>query len=548
MLLALSWWAGGLYAQSAVPPSAAPGGVELTPASAGDEAAIDALPPPPTLAALLELIPADTSAALIVPDLGALDAQLAQLQRSAHWPAVSALTLAQAWLELLAGVDADGSAAVLLLPKASGPAAGMPTWPASVQEGTLVLIVPTADRDRLLAPLSPQVEAEGGGWRVELRGRATCAAAAGRFTVLSPTRESVGRVTHCDTSWAARLSAAERDRLSEAAATLTVPAEWLWTPAPAGRGDREPRPPVWVGLQAGATGVTLDVRLPAGTLEPTASATAATATGGAGNLLAGLPADRPALAVGCSGELTRIAALLLGDTPVAPADLRSVERAALSVVRLQQEEGSAWGATLVLRTDQPADLWGRVRTGVASVVQPGGNSAAPAAAEQAAGRGWAFQDAAEQIAGLDVDHIQLAADWSGWDYVSGVRPQATLVRVAAVDDAHLVVVAGGGPQRFEAVVAAVRSGQAPLAAEVGIARLAPRIPAGAALIAYWAADRWWSKPAGEADAGAPPPVLLTVQPAAQQVWRGQVFIPVEMVDAWRVHWVEQLARDWPRQK
>jgi len=96
---------------------------------------------------------------------------------------------------------------------------------------------------------------------------------------------------------------------------------------------------------------------------------------------------------------------------------------------------------------------------------------------------------AEQLAGVPVDQVMVdLAKFPAIDEESLVQvksligQEGVLIRVASVDDRHVVITFGGGPDRLARVAELVKKGESPLAANEGIRKIAQRLPAGPRLM------------------------------------------------------------------
>jgi len=100
-----------------------------------------------------------------------------------------------------------------------------------------------------------------------------------------------------------------------------------------------------------------------------------------------------------------------------------------------------------------------------------------------------WKSKAEQLAGIPVDQIAVnVSKFPGIDeatlaqVTSLIGQEGLLVRLATVDRQHVVVTFGGGPDRCANVAGLVKRGKAPLAASVGIRKIADRLPSGERLV------------------------------------------------------------------
>ncbi len=102
---------------------------------------------------------------------------------------------------------------------------------------------------------------------------------------------------------------------------------------------------------------------------------------------------------------------------------------------------------------------------------------------------------AESIGGVSVDHLAVKIDQvddvSPEDYQKlqkVVGSEGVLVRLAAVDDKHLVVTFGGGKQRMARSLELIKAGQAPLADDASIKNAAKSLPTSRSIEGYVSVD------------------------------------------------------------
>lgn len=141
--------------------------------------------PPPRLEspAVLSAIPADASSALIIRNLSQFDEAFGALLEGIGFISIRPVTAAKGWSLLIDGVDDGGSLAVCT----------MPSSPNGGDSGSIVLIVPTTDRDALLSLVGPE-PAENGLTKVKLRTRNTFVGTKGAFTVFGADASAVSAV------------------------------------------------------------------------------------------------------------------------------------------------------------------------------------------------------------------------------------------------------------------------------------------------------------------------------------------------------------------
>lgn len=117
-----------------------------------------------------------------------------------------------------------------------------------------------------------------------------------------------------------------------------------------------------------------------------------------------------------------------------------------------------------------------------------GESAADAATAKAVADAFQWKSKAEQVTGMAVDHIVVDAaklpdvDAEQVEQIKAVvGPEGILVRVGPVDKQNVVMVLGGGADRFAKVADIVKKGEAPLA-KGAMQTLSKRLPAGPKLV------------------------------------------------------------------
>jgi hypothetical protein len=96
-----------------------------------------------------------------------------------------------------------------------------------------------------------------------------------------------------------------------------------------------------------------------------------------------------------------------------------------------------------------------------------------------------YKPDAEKIGDIQVDQIAVdltkisALDESDIAAIKRIAgKEGPVVRIAALDDAHVAMLFGGGPKRVEEVAAIVKKGEAPLASEPSLKTVAPYLPKG----------------------------------------------------------------------
>lgn len=510
---------------------------------------------------LLSAVPGEVAAAVMVRNLAELDGKLTDWSRGKDdRDAGSALEFAKASLELVAGVDDSAGAALVLMP---------PSTPAGLAND-LALIVPTRDRDLLLAFLNPQPVGEGT-FRVRLRGRESYAATKGRFTVFGPNLDVVRRVVSARGGldrewspyarsqwerndacvWGSAVTHALNGRFDEVGGLRTA---WLQAMFAGVTGARS-------ALQCCAhldsSGVRLEIYHPqrAGGRNRGLEL----ANGGPADEvpLAGLPDEafvcamtlgraQPAEVAGYLSGLLLGAANALGLTDPGRSTellrrLRSVylriRSASVSVSALPGSSNGLIAVTAVVSTVDDTSLVVNDIDNVLSVFERGVfvDGQHNRVAERIR-----LQRGHETADDITVHRLMLlppqgAADkWS--EATALVDAEGVLARIAILDAHRLVIATGGGTGRFKEIVALARSGRAPLAAREEVAQARRNLQPGRGPQIYVAPARFISMVNSASRAlGAPteftpwadggPPVTLTLRRIEQGGDRLDLFVP-----------------------
>lgn len=107
-----------------------------------------------------------------------------------------------------------------------------------------------------------------------------------------------------------------------------------------------------------------------------------------------------------------------------------------------------------------------------------------------------FKKDAGSVDGISVCHLSLDLEKLGEldaDEIDNVKKvvgsEGLLLRVAAVDDRHAIITFGGGEARFAKVLAAAKTGKAPLRDDTGIKRVSEHLPKSKISEVYLAVDR-----------------------------------------------------------
>ncbi|UCE58657.1 MAG: hypothetical protein JSU63_14585 [Phycisphaerales bacterium] len=527
----------------------------------GDQAhaARDGSIPPSPRSDILSTVPARASAAFVVNGLGATDAKLTRLFSSLGVP-FSPYTLAKGWLEIVTGIDEHGPAAVVVVPHESS---------SSTSHG-LALVLPTNNRDELLAFLNPQ-PLDDGFVKVTLRGRESFAATMGGFTVLAADLHTAKSVVGAEKHLADKLSELQAKKWAAADVAMWIdPAAMKVEPPQAGTAlslrrliDEGPWLKRFGSLQL------------LGSLEPEGVSLSFYAERKSDHadkprretersLLSGLPDEPFVLAVGMTERATAESARALCDgyasllaaagilQPERSADLaqildlgfRHVGTVALSVSILPDDtSGSGLGLAKVLQVTTSDRMFLDHIDAVLRFLES--EPFADPRVDQAMKR-LQHRRAVETSLGVSIDHLLL--DLTDLEVVDTeaveafVGNEGILMRVGVVDDKHVVIALGGGLERFNAIVSAVRAGRAPISSDAGAMKSARGVTRARSIEAYFSLARGvrlinaayaaWNKPppfpeVAETDA----PIALAIHsggPAATQL---DFFVPTGLIVA-----------------
>jgi hypothetical protein len=419
-------------------------------------------------------------------DLAGLDAKLARLINPLMSIPIRPLMLVKGQLSMVEGIDESGTAAIALLPGAAGE-----TEPTQV-----VMWVPTTDRAKLLAFLSP-APAEEGFEKVQLKGQESYAGTRGAFTVLAADLPVVRRAVTDGPGVAGRFTPHQIERFgvndlsvyfnlaairsAPFFASISTGLSLLGIPP----GDVDRYRSVQLSLRFEAEGVAVEIHAQTERAEENPAAETE------GSLLTELPAEAFVLAVGMNiggspGDRSAPARLVLDALErrglldsARKADLEKVigkmyadvTAAAVSVAAIPEGPDGLVGLTKVVHTKGSArDLAASFEALIA--VLKSGVFADPSAAATMQRIAWVR--GAETIAGISVDHLSL--DISGIQRVDeaaikkAIGKEGPLVRVGVADEHRLIATFGGGAERFAAALAVLRSGKGSIADDPLIGR------------------------------------------------------------------------------
>jgi hypothetical protein len=161
-----------------------------------------------------------------------------------------------------------------------------------------------------------------------------------------------------------------------------------------------------------------------------------------------------------------------------------------------------------------------------------------------------FEPDAETIAGVKVSHLTIhldqAPDVSEDDYRQMQKlfgKEVFVFRIAAVDDKHIVSAFGGGAERFEKLIALVKSGGSPLSENAGIKKAAALLESNRTAEGYLAVDTLlktierFGKATGEANPipfeipKLDAPVAMVTHPAGETGFQIDIAIPMGLISA-----------------
>jgi hypothetical protein len=545
--------------------------------------------PQPDRARVLDAIPADAAAAVILPDLALLDAHVAELLSASELPPVSVTTLAKGWLALVAGVDETGGAAVVLLPGNNTDGA----W------SGLALLVPTRDFETLIQLLHPEPTEIPGVTKVALRQRPSYAGQLPGYTIFAPQPETVRAVQRAARRLAEVTTPRQQEHLCERGDISLWVGRLSTTQQPVSRSgaswvERLLHPPADMANQLERS--VLNLRCSAAGLEFTfhphqarKEADARTAADAGSNArssasagsdaaarrdsrlardrFAGLPAEEVATAVSLDGERARqgirwlwhrglaAAQAQLGSIHLPTAELeetlaplwQATERVAFSVSLLPDGEQVQPGLAAVFTLREDAV---EVRAQLARAVTNLRNKQAREARNRdpranALVHGLSYRMAEEVCAATAVDHVRfdrprLASARNGEAKALAALGEGVLIRVTAVDERTLLIAWGGGTERFARLIETARSGAAPLRRRPGFGVAPSGSNVGgemyvaadvASSLLYQLAARVGDPPGWRPITGPSKPIVLYQSEIAERESAWTLSIPVELIRA-----------------
>lgn len=464
--------AGG--AQDAKPGEAAPPAATANPSPAAQAS---------TGTGLLDVIPADTWAAITWRDMRGFEQKLARLfgQIDFALPLTPSMGL-KAYLNILEGVNEGGDAALVLL---------APTGTGNESDfgGRSVIVLPAKDYDAMLKGLQPAAAA-GGISRIVMREQPSFAARKGSFAMFSEKEETLRRVLDAKEPLSRKFSTHQLERYAKNDVSVwvnmaSITASQEFKDFLKEGGVRE----LFVDSFKDCRQVQLSIRLAEEGLHAETlwsaggDAVGAPASLSAGALLAGLPAE--GYAVGGGIAFTKPAEpqdwidllMDIGDAgglldPVRAKQLKEAYAAITAHVKalrgvitaLPPGADGLGSITQVVETDGQGDaILAGIETWV-NVLKQGPFK------DPAINVLWAsveFKRDAETIGDVKVHHI--SADWSKIEHVDLPKLQAILgkdaprLRMGVVGDKHLLITFGGGAAPFDAAAKVIKAGASPIA-------------------------------------------------------------------------------------
>jgi hypothetical protein len=538
---------------------------------------------------ILSAVPAEASVVLIIRDLAGLDAKLRGLTEQLGLP-FSPYMLAKGWLEVVMGIDDHGPAAIALVPGVpvdageSGSAHGGAGLGHATRPG-MVMLLPTGNRDELLSFLNPRV-LDDGYTRVTLRGHESWVAAKGRFTVFASDLHAAKAVLHAKNSLADRFSEYQRKRAAlndvslwiDLSSTGASVLQGIGIPWAGGAGHASVRArlgsALFRGVQLSARvepeGLALDLYA-----ERYAAHRGTPAQETTDTMLLGLPDEAFVLAMGMTGGAVTANAHAIVDLFVSGLSAAGILEPArlgeltLALERAMDDVESAASSVSIL----PEGSDGMIAS--AKVVQTAGDGRMLTKEIESIVRVWKrgvfvnpdvnsvlekleYRRGVETSSGVTIDHLVL--DLSGYEAVDKAAisrlfgEEGLLERIGVVDDHYVVQSIGGGLDRFNQIVAAVRAGRAPLASDPGAMRSALGVARKRSMEAYLSVDRGMrlanllsavvgpsAKQLDIPETNAPVALAMhSVGPSATQV---DVFVPTALMVAVKNAMLEQAANE-----
>lgn len=541
-------------------------------AAAADARYANESPPPARTGGtdILKAIPSDASFVAVVCDLGSFDAKVRAASKNLGTP-VSPYTALKSWLEIATGLEDQGSAAMVFMPKASS----------TERSPDLAMLLPTVDRADLLAFLNPTQLSDGNA-KLTLRGHDSYAATKDGYTVFAPDLRVVRFVAGAGRGLDTRWSPYQAERFRANDVTLWLDPSSLG-PGSAGTAGLPPSLLEQVGSplrEMGLSSLQLSGRMePAGIfLELLAQVPPAPAIAprpeGNPSLLSGLPDEPVVFAFGAIGNaerepwgtclralmsyLTKAGICSTGRTDrfveAATSTQAMVRSMAVSVALLPSEEPGLLAVTKVLHTQ--GDGTALVQQ-IERTVETLRSGLFTDPAHNAALQRIAYLRAAETSSGIAVDHVVI--DLSGYETAEAAKLRALIggdrltVRVAIVEPGQVVVAFGGGVERFGRIVDTVRAKEAPLATRFKLPPPMDDTSRPRWFEGYLSLDQWsrlvrrlpsvTGKPTAVPDVrDVDAPLVITAHRPLSTISRVDFFIPLEWTAAFREAWMPSAGR------
>ncbi len=528
----------------------------------------EAPPPPPVQRdSILDVIPADALFVVTARHLAGIDEKVATLLRQMDMPfPFTPSDSLYAAFGLMEGIDTTGDAAFV----------GTAPADTAGSEPIFGLILPTTDFTALIQPLQPK-EADGGLFSIQFKGKPAFAREVRGYAVMSESKSFIQGLLK--STIRQRWSTHQLQRYAENDVGFYIDVAAI---AANPTIQKDLSPGLWSREKMAALSslgqVQYSLRLDErGLFVQALARTTLTDAKVAGGALSfdGLPAERYALALAASinGELVTqfmgwLTALIESEAPSEVFPVLKIildtsrtmsadaENVRVSINGLPQGADGLVCATKLVATRGPASAWiERFAEGVAKLktALTGLNDEQAAKAAEM----FAFRKDAETVDGVSVHHVHVnlegAPDVDYPKLQAVIGREGLLIRVAAVSDRLAIIHVGGGPARFEQVLAAAKNGSAALGSDAGIQKTVKLLPDRPFASAFLSLDGLLpiAFNIGEAMGDPPPPVKLAPigAPIAMAIvdlgggaYEATAVYPVELIIAVKNAVMETIAR------
>lgn len=487
--------------------------------SRADETSSDTNPAPknhPARPDVLSLIPADVELAVSIPSLAVLDVQAASmLNRFDRLASSGVLAPMLEWLEIVDGVDRSRSAAIAVWPAEKRHPAEMEGAATPSGSRKMALFIPTDSLPALIRFHSPSPIGSGS-FRVTIRGKSAWVAEMAGQAVFTTDENTLRAIQQSSRSLRDGLTKETLDQWSASEAVVFGnpsagrPGATLFSLSPSMAPRLAPiaellqRANRWsCGLTFEPDGLAMDILATTSPARKSPSAAPAIAGG-----FLGIPLEPIACAFAVrdtyaiDNHALPVIDMFLSNRANGTDDvdnsLRDAVRGLLngldgfsfSVSSAADATGPRINLALTAKLQaQPTRLRGAIESLVKALAD--GSFANPRL-NQVMSR-LALKPSVESAGGVTIDHLLL--DTKSFE---GLNRQAikdafgtdeVTLRLAIVDDRHLVATLGGGQDRFLGVVNALRSGRSPIDANARMIRAAKHIGKGGFVQAYLSPGR-----------------------------------------------------------